>query len=64
MNVDEAERNARIGALAQQIWEAEGRPDGQEQRHWHMAERLVQAEMTVLPLERRMDEEEPMGGRS
>lgn len=61
MNVDEAGRKARIGALAHQIWEAEGRPDGQEQRHWHMAERLVQAEMTVLPRERRM-EEEPLGG--
>lgn len=49
MAVDESERSARIGALAHQIWEAEGRPDGQQQRHWHMAERLVQAEMTAQP---------------
>lgn len=34
--------------LAHQIWEAEGRPDDQQQRHWHMAERLVEAEVAAL----------------
>ncbi len=43
--MDENERRARIGALARQIWEAEGRPDGQDQRHWLMAERLLEAEL-------------------
>ncbi len=39
------EREARIRQLAQEIWEAEGRPDGQELRHWAMAERLADAEV-------------------
>ena len=43
MNPDQ--REARIRQLAEEIWEAEGRPDGQELRHWGMAERLVDAEI-------------------
>lgn len=39
------EREARIRELAKEIWEAEGRPDGQELRHWGMAERLADAEI-------------------
>ncbi|HVJ36188.1 MAG TPA: DUF2934 domain-containing protein [Stenotrophomonas sp.] len=39
------QREARIRQLAEEIWEAEGRPDGQELRHWSMAERLVDAEI-------------------
>ncbi|HEY0334668.1 MAG TPA: DUF2934 domain-containing protein [Stenotrophomonas sp.] len=38
-------RSARITQLAREIWEAEGRPDGHELRHWAMAERLVDAEI-------------------
>lgn len=41
---DEAARRERIGRLAHEIWEAEGRPEGQSLRHWSMAERLVEAE--------------------
>jgi len=37
-------RQARLAQLAREIWEAEGRPDGHAQRHWAMAERLVDAE--------------------
>lgn len=43
--MDDSQRNARTAALAQQIWEAEGRPDGQAARHWKMAQRLVQADL-------------------
>ncbi|PBJ84336.1 DUF2934 domain-containing protein [Lysobacteraceae bacterium NML93-0399] len=43
--MDEQQRNARIRELAREIWEAEGRPDGQATRHWAMAERLVDAEL-------------------
>lgn len=43
--MDEQQRNARIRELAREIWEAEGRPDGQAPRHWAMAERLVDAEL-------------------
>lgn len=37
-------RRARVQALAREIWEAEGRPEGRALRHWTMAERLVEAE--------------------
>lgn len=40
-----AEIEARIRQLAHEIWEAEGRPDDQQARHWAMAERLVEAEV-------------------
>lgn len=40
MNIDDS----RIRELAYQIWEAEGRPLGQEQRHWDMACKLAEAE--------------------
>jgi hypothetical protein len=39
-----AERHARISEIAHSIWESEGRPSGQETRHWLMAEKLVLAE--------------------
>ncbi|MBN6150987.1 DUF2934 domain-containing protein [Xanthomonas sp. AmX2] len=42
--MDAATRTQRIEQLAHEIWEAEGRPDGQSARHWAMAERLVDAE--------------------
>ncbi|MCC4620557.1 MULTISPECIES: DUF2934 domain-containing protein [Xanthomonas] len=42
--MNEMERQARLRQLAQEIWEAEGRPDGHADRHWAMAERLVDAE--------------------
>ena len=34
----------RIRELAYQIWESEGRPSGQEERHWQMACKLLQSE--------------------
>lgn len=34
----------RIREFAYQIWESEGRPDGQEARHWDMARKLVEAQ--------------------
>jgi hypothetical protein len=43
--MEEHERCERIAELARQIWEAEGRPDGQSTRHWLMAERLLEAEL-------------------
>lgn len=43
--MDAEQRKQRIQQLAREIWEAEGRPDGQELRHWAMAERLVDAEI-------------------
>ena len=46
--MDEQQRNARIRELAREIWDAEGRPDGQATRHWAMAERLVDAEQRAV----------------
>ncbi len=34
----------RIREFAYQIWESEGKPEGQETRHWDMAHKLAQAE--------------------
>lgn len=50
--MDPAERQQRIRELARQIWDAEGRPDGQALRHWGMAERLVEAEIAAGALAR------------
>ncbi len=37
----------RIREFAYQIWESEGRPEGQESRHWEMASKLAEAEALV-----------------
>ncbi|NBA93374.1 DUF2934 domain-containing protein [Pseudomonas sp. R5(2019)] len=34
----------RIREFAYQIWESEGKPEGQEERHWEMGRKLAQAE--------------------
>ncbi|MGT0007667.1 DUF2934 domain-containing protein, partial [Pseudomonas aeruginosa] len=34
----------RIREFAYQIWESEGCPDGQAERHWAMARQLAEAE--------------------
>jgi hypothetical protein len=40
MSIDEQ----RIREFAFQIWESEGRPQGQHERHWKMASKLAEAE--------------------
>lgn len=37
-------REQRIRELAYQIWETEGRPEGQESRHWELANKLADVE--------------------
>jgi hypothetical protein len=34
----------RVREFAYQIWESEGKPEGQEERHWDMARKLAEAE--------------------
>lgn len=34
----------RVQQLAYQIWESEGKPEGQEARHWEMARKLAESE--------------------
>ncbi len=33
-----------IREFAYQIWESEGQPEGQQERHWDMAHKLAQAQ--------------------
>ena len=37
-----AERERRVRERAYAIWEHEGRPEGQAERHWHMAEHAIE----------------------
>lgn len=39
----------RIRELAHQIWESEGKPEGQNERHWQMACKLLQNETDLQP---------------
>lgn len=38
------QQDQRIRELAYQIWESEGRPEGEEARHWEMARKLAESE--------------------
>ena len=40
----------RIREFAYQIWESEGKPTGQEKRHWEMACKLADAEAQTKAL--------------
>jgi len=42
-------KEQRIRELAYQIWETEGRPDGQEARHWELANKLAEADVREEP---------------
>jgi hypothetical protein len=51
---DRDDLEKRIREVAHRIWEDEGRPPGQEKRHWEMAESLIDVgndpiEPTSLP---------------
>ena len=37
----------RIREFAYQIWQSEGCPHGQEERHWEMARKLVEAQQSA-----------------
>ena len=36
---------AKVSELAYQIWEVEGKPDGEASRHWKMACELAESEI-------------------
>ena len=40
----------RISEFAYQIWQSEGEPQGQEERHWEMARKLAEAESSAPPV--------------
>jgi Protein of unknown function (DUF2934) len=35
------DKEQRVREVAYRIWEDEGRPDNHAERHWHMAEKIV-----------------------
>jgi hypothetical protein len=39
-----SDRNRRVEQRAHEIWEAEGRPHGKHDEHWHRAEREIAPE--------------------
>jgi hypothetical protein len=43
------DREQRVREIAHRLWEDEGRPHDQDKRHWHAAERMVDAEATAKP---------------
>jgi Protein of unknown function (DUF2934) len=51
------DRNDRIREIAYFLWLDEGRPDGEEERHWSTAEALLESE----PEQRKRIEGEPPG---
>jgi hypothetical protein len=51
------DRNHRIREIAYFLWLDEGRPEGEEERHWTTAEALVESE----PEQRKRIEGEPPG---
>jgi len=50
----------RIREVAFRLWEQEGYPDGQSERHWHMAREMIEQE----DADRRKIEGEPPGDKS
>lgn len=44
------EQEKRIREFAYEIWQTEGCPDGQGERHWEMARKLVEAQDSGVPL--------------
>jgi hypothetical protein len=56
-----AERQRKISEIAHRIWESEGRPNGQAQRHWQMAEKLVLAEERQAELQHKQGDKPPAG---
>jgi hypothetical protein len=51
------DREHRIREIAHSIWEEEGHPEGQAERHWRMAQTIVEREEA----ERKTSEGEPPG---
>ncbi|MEO8464480.1 MAG: DUF2934 domain-containing protein [Gammaproteobacteria bacterium] len=55
------EQNSRIEALAYEIWEQQGRPEGRHEDHWAEAERRLRSQPGSSPTSadsRRFDNEE------
>jgi hypothetical protein len=55
--MSDTDNDQRIRELAFQLWEQEGRPEGQADRHWAMAKSIIEGEDAV----RRETEGEPPG---
>lgn len=44
------DKEQRIREFAYEIWQTEGCPEGQGERHWEMARKLVEAQDSGIPL--------------
>jgi hypothetical protein len=51
------DNDQRIREIAYFIWEEEGRPEGQADRHWRAAQKIVESQ----DAERKNAEDEPLG---
>ncbi|AGE25934.1 MULTISPECIES: DUF2934 domain-containing protein [Pseudomonas] len=52
----------RIRELAHQIWESEGKPHGDDARHWEMARKLAEAEALTPSKSKPADKDKPKAG--
>jgi hypothetical protein len=52
-------RDDRIREIAHSIWEEEGRPAGQEERHWQMAESAFEQEEATAAERKAVEGERP-----
>jgi Protein of unknown function (DUF2934) len=58
------DRQRRISEIAHRIWESEGCPSGQAERHWQMAEKLVLAEEKQAAARHQKPQNKPPGEKS
>ncbi|WP_247893946.1 DUF2934 domain-containing protein [Azospirillum endophyticum] len=52
----EQDRSLRIRERAYALWERDGRPDGQQERHWREAEAAILTEQSGLAPDARLAE--------
>ena len=50
-NVSQHTREERVGLLAFQLWEEQGRPDGKAEEHWYLACKITDGEATGVTSE-------------
>ena len=43
-NISPHTREERVGLLAFQLWEEQGKPDGKEEEHWYLACKIIDGE--------------------
>ena len=54
----------RVREFAYQLWESEGKPEGQEARHWEMARKLAEAEALAPKKPAKASTTKPAAGKA